>query len=209
MEGVLLKWVNYIFGWRERYFVLKGNVLYYYYKKGEKPKGKIHMAVAQLNQTSDPLKFEIDTGINVIYIKSASKEVKDEWIRAIKLSKLDGENKMQGNIFGFNNNLNREINRNDQEYTLNQSNRNSVITEDKLLKKINLISRTADKLESDNSIMMNYLNMNDILGFEMKKIVKENNVSGLILIVIIFYFIGKCKKSSRTVKRFEEKFYFI
>jgi hypothetical protein len=176
MEGVLLKWVNYIFGWRERYFVLKGNVLYYYYKKGEKPKGKIHLSVSQLNQTNDELKFEIDTGLNLIYIKAASKETKDEWIRAIKLAKLEGENKLQLNIFASNNDNNKELNKNDLEYASNQTNKHSVITEDKLMKKINLISRTVDTLAKDNNNMMTILNINDVIGFEMKTIVKQNNV---------------------------------
>lgn len=176
MEGVLLKWVNYIFGWRERYFVLKGNVLYYYYKKGEKPKGKIHLAVALLNQTNDDFKLEIDTGLNVIYIKAESKEVKEEWVRAIKLAKLEGDNKLQGNIFGLNNNTNRDNYRSDLDFSNSVSNRNSMITEDKLLKKITYISRTAEKLSNDNSSITRIINSSENFSPEMMKVVKENSV---------------------------------
>jgi hypothetical protein len=177
MEGVLLKWVNYIFGWRERYFVLKGNVLYYYYKKGEKPKGKIHLAVALLNQTNDDFKLEIDTGLNVIYIKAESKEVKDEWVRAIKLAKLEGDNKLHGNIFALNSNTNRDNYKSDLENNYNVTNKNSMITEDKLLKKINYISKTADKLFNDNSSITRIINLSENYSPEMMKVVKENSVN--------------------------------
>ena len=49
MEGELYKWTNYLFGWRQRYFVLKGSVLHYYYQRGEKPRGRIHLGVCQIN----------------------------------------------------------------------------------------------------------------------------------------------------------------
>jgi len=176
MEGVLLKWVNYIFGWRERYFVLKSNVLYYYYKKGEKPKGKIHLAVSQLIQTNDPLKFEIDTGLNILYIKAFSTDIKDEWIRAIKLAKLEGENKTPGNMFNLSNG---SYNKNEIDY---HSNKNSMITEDKLLKKINLLSKTAEKLSNDNAGISRILNLTDHNSNELRRLLKENNVKSIYFI---------------------------
>jgi hypothetical protein len=178
MEGILEKWVNYIFGWRERYFVLTGNVLHYYYKRGEKAKGKIHLSVSQLNSTTDPLKLEIDTGLNVIYIRASTKELKDEWIRALKLAKLDGDNKMHSNFTNpFNNSMNFkniESLKNDLSNSQN-SNRNSMITEDKLMKKINIIFRTVEKIAKDNLDVSKIITSSD--NPELSKLIKKQNVS--------------------------------
>jgi hypothetical protein len=90
MEGMLFKWTNYFSFWKKRYFVLRGNILYYYVKKGDRPRGRIHLAVSILNESpEDVTKFEIDTGVSIVYLKAQNKEMKKEWINAIKRSKLE------------------------------------------------------------------------------------------------------------------------
>jgi hypothetical protein len=46
MEGKLIKWTNYFSGWKERIFILKGPLLYYYYNQKELPRGKVHLGLA-------------------------------------------------------------------------------------------------------------------------------------------------------------------
>src|SRR5689334_6602717 len=135
MEGTLQKWTNYIFGWKERYFVLKGSVFYYYMKKGDKPKGSIHLGICQVNTNVDT-KFELDTGINIVYIKAETKEVRDDWVKALKAAKRDAENKLQNEKGNFGVNLlNNSVNLNNSLKFENNpldysTNRNSVMTED-------------------------------------------------------------------------------
>ncbi len=84
MEGKLLKWTNYVMGWKARYFVLRGNILYYYLTKGEKVKGKIHLNVAEvIPLESNAVKFQIDTGTTMIYLCAEKDTDKNSWIEAL------------------------------------------------------------------------------------------------------------------------------
>jgi hypothetical protein len=155
MEGELYKWTNYLFGWRQRYFVLKGSVLHYYYQRGEKPRGRIHLGVCQINSGDGETKIELDTGINVIYLKAESKEIKEEWVKAFRNAKKESENK-QGAINKenqINQNLNSfrgEINQNFMNAGELNSHRNALLTEDKLLSKINQTKQVIEKLDTNN-----------------------------------------------------------
>lgn len=157
MEGNLLKWTNYIFGWRERYFVLKGSVLYYYYNKGDKPKGRIHLSVCQINPCETENRFEIDTGTAIIYVRADSKELRNEWVKALQKAKREVDNKAQANLLNLNNSLNMSNNLTNLLSVRGENNidfstsRNSVMTEDKLLKKINIVSQSVNKLLKDNT----------------------------------------------------------
>lgn len=96
MEGYLLKWTNYLLGWKERFFVLRHSVLYYYYEKNVHPKRKIFLGLSSINsEEEEELMIEINTGISVIYIKGKDKEEKDRWFQALKLAKLEGENQLK------------------------------------------------------------------------------------------------------------------
>jgi hypothetical protein len=159
MEGNLYKWTNYLFGWRERYFVLKGNILYYYYNKGEKPKARIHLSVAQINSTPEDLKFEIDCGMNILYVKAETKEIKDTWIKALRLAKLEGDkntnNLNSGNfqLQNFNTNHSKLVNEND----FNSCN-NSPIGDDRILKKINYCVLSSERIMLLNENLNNFIN---------------------------------------------------
>lgn len=173
MEGNLQKWTNYLFGWRERYFVLKNSILYYYLKKGDKPKARVHLGVCQINSPENENKIEIDTGISTIFIKAEDKTQKDQWLKALRAAKRESENKIQNTMLNLNNsmnNLNFSQNMNLQNSVRydnydSSTNRNSVITEDKLLRKINSVSGSTSKLFNDNK------KFNEIL----EKMEKEKN----------------------------------
>lgn len=91
MEGTLTKWTNYFNGWKERLFLLKGPILYYYYSKNEKPKGKIHMGLASIVDDGESDFFEISTGSTIFFLKAANKEERDRWVKALRNAKVLGE----------------------------------------------------------------------------------------------------------------------
>ena len=68
MEGWLLKWTNFFSGWKERFFVLKGPLLYYYYTKNDKPRGRIHLGISTIICEENDSYIEINTGSNLFYI---------------------------------------------------------------------------------------------------------------------------------------------
>jgi len=88
IEGELFKWTNYVLGWKSRYFVLRGNIMYYYLSKGEKVKGKIHLNVAEvIPLENNPLKFQIDTGTTMVYLCAEEESEKTKWVDALIMIK--------------------------------------------------------------------------------------------------------------------------
>lgn len=172
MEGELLKWTNYVYGWRERYFVLKGSVLLYYIRKGERAKGKIHLSVSTLNVTNNDYRFEIDTGTAIFYLRSHTKEKKDEWVKAIKLAKFEAEAKMNNNMGNMTNNINASSRISNETYNMD-TNRFSMIPEDVLTKKIIFIKSLTENLGKLNLDLENFLKQN-------KQNFKDDNYSYLI-----------------------------
>jgi hypothetical protein len=189
MEGNLLKWTNYLFGWCERYFVLKGNILYYYLKKGDKPKGRFHLGVCQINFPVIENRFEIDTGLNIIYLKANNKVDKDEWTRCLKAAKREADNKLVSNYdtntpnnFNTPNNYNSNFTQNIKNEAEFSSNRNSFIVEDRLLKKANSASITANNLLNYNkkfSEILERMEKTEKSKFlqELKKLNSDYNVN--------------------------------
>ena len=88
MEGTLQKWTNYIFGWRERWVVIRGTMLYYYIEKTEKPKGRIHIGITNIMSNNEELTFELDTGTSLLYFKAETIEEKNKWVCELKKAKL-------------------------------------------------------------------------------------------------------------------------
>ena len=105
MEGVLLKWTNYIEFWKERKFVIKGPILSYYIpeSKTNKPKRRIFLGLANIidpklesektddEDDDDDFGFEIDTGADHYYIRAKNNEEKQKWINGLKNGKIIGE----------------------------------------------------------------------------------------------------------------------
>jgi hypothetical protein len=197
MEGNLFKWTNYLFGWRERYFVLKGSVFYYYYKKGDKPRGRLHLSVCQINFNPNDTKFELDSGIAVLYLKAESVEVRDMWLKALKNAKKEAENRTlrenQNLIVGKDkqneDNLNIKILNNEnnfepspvkaefQDLFPNNYNTNrSSITEDKLLTKISSLNLAVNSLEKNNEFFSDYIKKKNN-NLDLENILKEYKVT--------------------------------
>ena len=99
MEGVLIKWTNYIEFWKERRFTLKGPILSYYVpeNKSNKPKRRVFLGLANIIEPElaegeeDDFGFEIDTGSEHYYIKAKNKEEKQKWLNGLKNGKILGE----------------------------------------------------------------------------------------------------------------------
>jgi hypothetical protein len=92
MEGYLYKWVNYMYGWKRRYFVLHAGVLQYCADKGCQAKGAVHLNLAQLYlHPTKPVRFKIDTGVTVLHLKGSSVEEVQQWIEALQNSKCELE----------------------------------------------------------------------------------------------------------------------
>jgi hypothetical protein len=88
MEGYLLKWVNYLWGWRRRYFILHNGVLHYCQDKGQVHKGAIHLNVAEIaHHSKNPRRLVIDTGCTIIHLKAASPEEAKMWVTVLKTAK--------------------------------------------------------------------------------------------------------------------------
>ena len=88
MEGYLHKWVNYLYGWKLRYFILHNGVLHYCQDKGFSRKGAIHLNVAHISlHDKNPRRFSIDSGCTVIHLKAASSDLAKMWVQVLKAEK--------------------------------------------------------------------------------------------------------------------------
>ena len=90
MEGYLLKWTNYIFGWQRRYFILYSGVLHYCKEKGSAQRGTIHLDISSIvKHPTNSKKFSISSGCTSIYLKAYTADESTEWFRALKQAQLD------------------------------------------------------------------------------------------------------------------------
>ena len=125
MEGILLKWTNYLSQYKERRFLLKGPILSYYIPSEEQihfPKARMHLSVCTItdnykehdnNDNNDidedeKLKFEINTGTITYYLKARTLEEKKRWLNVLRQTKLESENFIrQQNVLKNNQNNNK------------------------------------------------------------------------------------------------------
>lgn len=90
MEGYLLKWTNYFFGWRRRYFILHDGVLHYCKDRGSSQRGMIHLEISNIvKHPIKPQRFFIDTGCTQVHLKAYTSGEATEWIRALKNVQTD------------------------------------------------------------------------------------------------------------------------
>jgi len=149
MEGNLQKWTNFVLGWQEKYFMIKGSLLLYYTKKGQPVKGKIHLSVANINNTNNDYRFEIDTGTSIFYLRTTTKEKKEEWVKALKLAKFEAEGKK------INQNVSSSLIISDSirmtnEISMQNDSRPKTIPDDKLTKKIGFIKSLTENIQNLN-----------------------------------------------------------
>ncbi len=120
MEGVLLKWTNYIEFWKERKFVIKGPILSYYVpeNKSNKPKRRVFLGLAEIiepqleleDPEDDDFGFEVDTGAEHYYMRAKNQEEKQKWLNGLKNGKILGEKLIRD----MNKNINQKKDKFDQ-----------------------------------------------------------------------------------------------
>jgi hypothetical protein len=85
MEGVLKKWINFVYGWQPRYFVLHEGILIYCQNKGGEKKGSIYLKIATISVLpEDPLRIVINSGTQEIHVRAYSISEKIKWLEALK-----------------------------------------------------------------------------------------------------------------------------
>ncbi len=169
MEGWLLKWTNYFSGWKERFFVLKGPLLYYYYTKNDKPRGRIHLGISTIICEENDSYIEINTGSNLFYIQTKNEEEKNSWLSALKKAKFEGEKQIKSN----NSKLINIDNINDKGSSIDNEKLNFIIT------KLDMDNQSFDNLMLKNS--MNLTEYKVLLQRykeeveQLKSLLNENN----------------------------------
>ena len=153
MEGKLIKWTNYFSGWKERIFIIKGPLLYYYYALKELPRGKVHLGLATIINDENNDYFEINTGSNIFFLKAENKEMREKWVNALTKAKLEGEKNI------------REI------LKKNKTTKNPEYN-DLIYPELNYDADAVTRLKIDNQNLMNYIESKNFKDPEFK-ILKE------------------------------------
>ena len=92
MEGYILKWTNYIFGWQRRYLILHNGILHYCKEKGSAQRGAISLNISTIDKhPSNRKRFMITTGTATIYFKAFTSQDANDWIRALLDEQLDSK----------------------------------------------------------------------------------------------------------------------
>lgn len=88
MEGYLLKWTNYVFGWQKRYFELSHGIISYKNEKNGDLLGTIHLDISQIFRHPKNLRrIYIDTGLVMIHLKGANEEETSLWYEKLVANK--------------------------------------------------------------------------------------------------------------------------
>ena len=91
MEGYLKKWVNIIYRWKTRYFILHDNILIYCEDKGKKKMASIYLKISSIIcVTEDPLRIIINSGTKEIHMRASTIDEKMRWIKALKSAQEEG-----------------------------------------------------------------------------------------------------------------------
>ena len=159
MEGKLIKWTNYFSGWKERIFIIKGPLLYYYYALKELPRGKVHLGLATIINDENNDYFEINTGSNIFFLKAENKEMREKWVNALTKAKLEGEKSI------------REILKKNKT-TKNPEYNDLIYPELNYDAELEQLYTAVTRLKIDNQNLMNYIESKNFKDPEFK-ILKE------------------------------------
>ena len=157
MEGKLIKWTNYFSGWKERIFILKGPLLYYYYNKKELPRGKAHLGLATIINDENNDYFEVNTGSNIFFLKAENKELREKWVKALTKAKLEGEKSIREIL---KKNIKNE--KNENEY------KDMIIPELNYNAELEQLFSAITRLKLDNQNLMNFLDSKNLKDPELK-----------------------------------------
>ena len=155
MEGKLIKWTNYFNGWKERIFILKGPLLYYYYAPKELPRGKVHLGLATIINDEKNDYFEINTGSKIFFLKAETKELREKWIRALTKAKIEGEKSI------------REILKKNKN-TENEEYKDMIYPELSYEGELEQLYTAVTRLNLDNKNLMNYIESKNNKDPELK-----------------------------------------
>ena len=155
MEGKLIKWTNYFNGRKERIFILKGPLLYYYYAPKELPRGKVHLGLATIINDEKNDYFEINTGSNIFFLKAETKELREKWIRALTKAKIEGEKSI------------REILKKNKN-TENEEYKDMIYPELSYEGELEQLYTAVTRLNLDNKNLMNYIESKNNKDPELK-----------------------------------------
>ncbi|CAG9314221.1 unnamed protein product [Blepharisma stoltei] len=90
MEGFLMKWTNYVYGWKRRYFSVKNGLISYSKNKDSKKKGEMRLLSSQIvKHPADPKRFSIEGDTISYYLKASSPKEASQWIQALKQAQRD------------------------------------------------------------------------------------------------------------------------
>ncbi|KAJ8320200.1 hypothetical protein KUTeg_001787 [Tegillarca granosa] len=97
MEGVLLKWTNYLSGWQPRWFILDNGVLSYYKSQEEVNngcKGSLKMSVCDIAvHSTDHCRLDlIIPGEQHFYVRASTPQERQQWLVALGSSKASLKN---------------------------------------------------------------------------------------------------------------------
>ena len=159
MEGKLQKWTNYFSGWKERIFVIKGPLLYYYYALKELPRGKVHLGLATIINDENNDYFEINTGSNIFFLKAENKEMREKWVNALTKAKIEGEKSI------------REILKKNKT-TKNPEYNELIYPELSYDAELEQLYTAVTRLKMDNQNLLNYIDSKNLKDPEFK-ILKE------------------------------------
>ncbi len=92
LEGYLRKWVNIMYGWKPRYFILHEGLLTFCDKKGGKKKGTIYVRIANISTIAeDPLRIIINTGTSEIHVRAETVDEMKQWLDALNKAKQEDQ----------------------------------------------------------------------------------------------------------------------
>lgn len=99
MEGYVLRWTNFIKGWRPRYIALENCYFYISKHKTDKKKKIIDAAVVKLIEDRKKKQFTLVVGEKVIYFKTNTDDEKFAWIQKLN----DAHSLIEKKIINLNN----------------------------------------------------------------------------------------------------------
>ena len=90
MEGYLSQWINIVYRWKLRYFILHNGILVYCDKKDGAKKGSIHLQISSIILIpNDPLRIIINSGTKEINLRAKTISEKIKWVSALRNQQED------------------------------------------------------------------------------------------------------------------------
>ena len=89
MEGYLLLWTNYLYGWKKKYFTIKGSTLHYSSDKNKVFQYSLSLDLAQASVHKNSKRFIITSPEATLHLKALSTKESKSWVELLNTSKSD------------------------------------------------------------------------------------------------------------------------